>query len=96
MIECSYMQLLDLLVQDKADATVWNLDEVQGRLGEGIEVLPLGDEITQDLSLRNSSAAVIGRAESVAALHAIREAIDTERVTKLQSAVVRGDRMPSY
>ncbi|MFI7243679.1 GntR family transcriptional regulator YhfZ [Streptomyces qinglanensis] len=95
-IECSYMQLLDLLVQDEADATVWNLDEVQGRLGEGIEVLPLGDEIARDLSLRNSSAAVIGRAESVAALHAIRDAIDTERVTKLQSAVVRGDRMPSY
>ncbi|MBO8195507.1 GntR family transcriptional regulator [Streptomyces oryzae] len=95
-VECSYMQLPDLLAQNEADATVWNLDEVQGRIDAGIDVLPLGDEITRDLSLRNSSAAVIGRAESVAALHAIRDAIDPERVIELQSAVVRGDRMPSY
>lgn len=95
-VECSYMQLHDVLVHDEADATVWNLDEMQGRLGEGVDVLPLGDEITRDLARRNSSAAVIGRAESVAALHAIREAIDPARIAELQSEVVRGDRMPSY
>ncbi|CAL9588586.1 hypothetical protein SUDANB19_05173 [Streptomyces sp. enrichment culture] len=95
-IECSYMQLPDLLVHREADATVWSLDEVQGRIGHGVDVLPLGDEITRDLALRNSSAAVVGRAESAAALHAIKDAIDPGRVTALQSEVIRGDRMPSY
>ncbi|UNS99472.1 GntR family transcriptional regulator [Streptomyces tubbatahanensis] len=95
-VECSYMQLPDLLGHNEADATVWNLDEVQGRIGGGVDVRPLGDEVTRDLSLRNSSAVVIGRAGSAAALHAIRQAIDPARVAELQSEVLRGDRMPSY
>ncbi|MGW6455457.1 GntR family transcriptional regulator YhfZ [Streptomyces sp. NPDC055078] len=98
-VESSYMQLRDLLARDQADATVWNLDEVQGRLGAGdadVEVLPLGDEVTRGLALRNSSAALIGRTEGAKALNAVREALDLSLVTSLQSEVLRGDRMPSY
>jgi hypothetical protein len=95
-VESSYMQLRDLFAQNLADATVWNLDEVQGRTGMGGEVLPLGDEVTRDLSLRNSSAAIIGRTEGAKALSAVRDAVDLSTVTSLQAEVLRGERVPSY
>ena len=95
-VESSYMQLSDLFARDQVDVTLWNLDEVQGRDGMNVDVLPLGDEITRDLALRNSSAAIIGRSVSETALRAVREAVDPSVVTSLQSAVLRGERMPSY
>lgn len=95
-VESSYMQLPDLFARDRVDVTLWNLDEVQGRDGMNVDVLPLGDEITRDLALRNSSAAIIGRSASGTALHAVREAIDPSVVTSFQAEVLRGERMPSY
>ncbi|MEV4975692.1 GntR family transcriptional regulator YhfZ [Streptomyces scopuliridis] len=95
-IEASYMQLRDLFEHNLADATVWNLDEVQGLLGMSVDVLPLGDEVTRELSLRNSSAAIIGRTEGAKALGAVRESLDLSVVTTLQAEVLRGERMPSY
>ncbi|MEV0280628.1 GntR family transcriptional regulator YhfZ [Streptomyces sp. NPDC050610] len=96
-IETSYMQLGDLFASDQLDATVWNLDEVpHGQLGASVDILPLGDEITRDLSLRNSSAAIIGRAAGAAALTAVREALDLSVITTSQSEVLRGERIPSY
>ncbi|MFH8408167.1 GntR family transcriptional regulator YhfZ [Streptomyces sp. NPDC018019] len=95
-LESSFMQLYDLFAHDRADATVWNLDEVQGQLGGEVDVLPLGDEITGDLSLRNSSAALIARSEGSEALAAVSGALDLEAVTSLQTEVLRGERMPSY
>ncbi|PVE12691.1 GntR family transcriptional regulator [Streptomyces scopuliridis] len=95
-IEASYMQLRELFEHNLADATVWNLDEVQGLLGMSVDVLPLGDEVTRDLSLRNSSAAIIGRTEGAKALGAVRESLDLSVVTTLQAEVLRGERTPSY
>ncbi|MEV1024050.1 GntR family transcriptional regulator YhfZ [Streptomyces sp. NPDC050264] len=95
-VESSYMQLRDLFAQNQADATVWNLDEVQGRLGMEVDVLPLGDEVTRDLALRNSSAAIISRTEGAKALSAVRDALDLSQVAQLQSEVLRGERVPSY
>ncbi|MFI0262795.1 GntR family transcriptional regulator YhfZ [Streptomyces sp. NPDC017056] len=95
-LESSYMQLYDLFTHDRADATVWNLDEVQGQLGGEVDVLPLGDEITRDLSLRNSSAALIARSEGSEALAAVSGSLDLKAVTSLQDEVLRGERMPSY
>ncbi|MFF1961727.1 GntR family transcriptional regulator YhfZ [Streptomyces sp. NPDC058220] len=95
-VEASYMQLPELLEQDRADATVWNLDEVEGRLGPGVDVRPLGDEVTRDLSLRNSSAAIIGRTEGAKALGAVRDSLDLSVITTVQTEVLRGERMPSY
>ncbi len=86
----------NLFAQNKADATVWNLDEVQGRLGMEVDVLPLGDEVTRDLALRNSSAAIIGRTEGAKALSAVQDALDLSQVAQLQAEVLRGDRIPSY
>ncbi|MER5850592.1 GntR family transcriptional regulator YhfZ [Streptomyces sp. NPDC002012] len=95
-LEVSYMQLRDLFARNEVDATVWNLDEVQDRLGLGVDVLPLGDEVTRELSLRNSSAAVIGRTDGAKALAAVRDSLDLSLVTRLQSEVLRGERVPSY
>ncbi|OON76393.1 GntR family transcriptional regulator YhfZ [Streptomyces tsukubensis] len=95
-VEASYMQLADLFAHGQADATVWNLDEVQGRVPMDAEVLPLGDEVTRDLALRNSSAAVIGRAEAPMALDAVRDSLDLSLVAAVQTEVLRGERMPSY
>ncbi|MFD7922158.1 GntR family transcriptional regulator YhfZ [Streptomyces sp. NPDC059740] len=95
-VEASYMQLRDLFARGEVDATVWNLDEARDHLGEHVETRPLGDEITRDLSLRNSSAAIVGRAGKSAALRAVRHSLDPERITALQEEVVRGERMPSY
>ncbi|AXK33221.1 GntR family transcriptional regulator [Streptomyces armeniacus] len=95
-IEASYMQLRDLFARGEVDATVWNLDEVRDHLGPDIDVLPLGDEITRDLALRNSRAAVISRAEGTRALDAVRESLDFSLVTGIQSEVLRGERVPLY
>ncbi|MFC7308783.1 GntR family transcriptional regulator YhfZ [Streptomyces monticola] len=96
-VEASYMQLRDLFARGEADVTVWNLDEVQDRLGEEVaDVLPLGDEVTRELSLRNSSAAIVGRAEGARALAAVRDRLDLSAVTTLQSEVLCGERIPSY
>ncbi|MEV8392545.1 MULTISPECIES: GntR family transcriptional regulator YhfZ [unclassified Streptomyces] len=95
-VEASYMQLRELFEHDRADATVWNLDEVQGLLGTSVDVLPLGDEVTRDLSLRNSRAAIIGRTEGAKALGAVRESLDLSVITALQAEVLRGERTPSY
>ncbi|MFI9027199.1 GntR family transcriptional regulator YhfZ [Streptomyces sp. NPDC053560] len=95
-VESSYMQLRDLFARGEVDATVWNLDEAQDHLGPDVDVQPLGDEITRDLALRNSSAALIGRAQSAGALSAVRDGVDLSLVTDLQREVLRGERMPSY
>ncbi|MEV7425703.1 MULTISPECIES: GntR family transcriptional regulator YhfZ [unclassified Streptomyces] len=95
-VEASYMHLRDLFERDRADATVWNLDEVQALLGESVDVRPLGDEVTRELSLRNSSAAVIGRAEGATALGAVRDSLDLSVITDLQAEVLRGERTPMY
>ncbi|MCG7523477.1 GntR family transcriptional regulator [Streptomyces sp. OfavH-34-F] len=95
-VEASYMQLPDLFAREEVDATVWNLDEVQDRLGFGVDVLPLGDEVTRELSLRNSSAAVIGRTEGAKALAAVRDSLDLPLITSLQHEVIEGTRLPSY
>ncbi|MFG2174948.1 GntR family transcriptional regulator YhfZ [Streptomyces niveus] len=95
-VEASYMQLRDLFAHDRVDATLWNLDEVQDRLGAGVDVLPLGDEVTRDLSSRNSSAAIIGRTEGAKALGAVRDSLDLSLVTTCQAEVLRGERAPSY
>lgn len=94
--EASYMQLADLFARDEVDATVWNLDEAQDRLGVGVDVLPLGGEVTRGLALRNSTAAVIGRSEGAKALAAVRYSLDLSLVTRLQNEVLRGERVPSY
>ncbi|MEU2681511.1 GntR family transcriptional regulator YhfZ [Streptomyces sp. NPDC007107] len=94
--EASYMQLPDLFSRDEVDATVWNLDEAQDRIGFGVDVLPLGDEVTRELALRNSSAAVICRSDGATALAAIRGSLDLSLVTRLQGEVLRGERIPSY
>nr|WP_202541344.1 GntR family transcriptional regulator YhfZ [Streptomyces sp. SID2563] len=96
MLEASYMQLPDLFARAEVDATVWNLDEVQDRLGFGVDVLPLGDEVTRELSLRNSSAAIIGRTEGAKALAAVRDSLDLPLITSLQREVLEGTRLPSY
>ncbi|MEC4018043.1 GntR family transcriptional regulator YhfZ [Streptomyces sp. H27-D2] len=95
-VEASYMQLRDLFARGDVDATVWNLDEIQDRLGAEVDALPLGDEVTRGLSLRNSSAAIIGRSEGTKALSAVRETLDLSVITALQTEVLRGERLPSY
>ncbi|MGC5341944.1 GntR family transcriptional regulator YhfZ [Streptomyces sp. DT24] len=95
-LEASYMQLRDLFARDEVDATVWNLDEVQDRIGFAVDVLPLGDEVTRELALRNSSAAIIGRTDGAKALAAVRDSLDLSLITSAQSEVLRGERVPSY
>lgn len=102
-VDASYMQLRDLFLRDEVDATVWNVDEIQGRLGEDVvEVVPLGDEVTRELSLRNSAAALVGRKDPEGAgsgggvLAAVRDGLDLSLVTGLQDEVVRGERIPSF
>lgn len=95
-VEVPYTQLPELLRRGEVDATVWNLDEVHERIGEVVDVLPLGDEITRDLSLRNSSAALAVRSSSGGALSAVRHRINLDTVTDVQRSVLRGERLPSY
>ncbi|MFH8348716.1 GntR family transcriptional regulator YhfZ [Streptomyces sp. NPDC018045] len=95
-LESSFLRLHDLFAQDRADAAVWNLDEVQGQLGDEVEVLPLGDEISGDVSPRSSSAALIARKDGSEALAAVSGSLDLGAVTSLQSEVLRGERVPSY
>ncbi|RSO04927.1 GntR family transcriptional regulator [Streptomyces sp. WAC 06783] len=95
-LESSFTQLYDLFAQDRADATVWNLDEVPGQLAGEVDVLPLDIEITGDFSPRSSSAALIARKEGSEALTAVSGVLDLEAVTSLQTEVLRGERMPSY
>lgn len=94
--EASYMQLRDLFARGEVDATIWNLDEVRDHLGPDIDVLPLGAEITRDLARRNSSAAVISRAEDTGALDAVRDSLDLSLITAVQAEVLRGERVPLY
>ncbi|MFE3828302.1 GntR family transcriptional regulator YhfZ [Streptomyces sp. NPDC059092] len=96
-VETTHTHLRELFEQDRADATVWDLDEAQeSLLGTDVDVLPLDDEVTRDLSRRNSSAAIISRTEGAKALGAVRESLDLSVVTALQTEVLRGERTPSY
>ncbi|MFJ2112512.1 MULTISPECIES: GntR family transcriptional regulator YhfZ [unclassified Streptomyces] len=95
-VEASYMRLRELFEHDRADATVWNLDEVRALFGTDVDIRPLGAGITRGLALRNSSAALIGRAGSTPAFDAIRDALDLSVITTLQAEVLNGERTPSY
>lgn len=98
-VPCSALQVREALAQGRADATVWNLDEVPGQLGSEVQVLPLGDELTRDLARRHTSAALIGRtgeAAGAGALAAVRDAVDLSAVTAVQGEVLRGERVPAY
>ncbi|MFD7663337.1 GntR family transcriptional regulator YhfZ [Streptomyces sp. NPDC059788] len=95
-LESSFIQLHDLFADGRADATVWSLDEVQGQVGDEVDVLPLGEEVTGDLSPRSSSAALIARSAGSEALTAVSASLDLEAVTSLQAEVLRGERIPSY
>jgi YhfZ C-terminal domain/Helix-turn-helix domain len=95
-VESSYMQLRGLFAQGLVDATVWNLDEVRDHLGPDVEVVPLDEEITRELTMRNSSAALIGRTGETGALDAVRASLDFGLVTGVQDEVLRGERVPQY
>ncbi|MCL7491079.1 GntR family transcriptional regulator [Streptomyces sp. MCA2] len=98
-VPCSAPQVREALAQGRADATVWNLDEVPGQLGSEVQVLPLGDELTRDLAVRHTSAALIGRtgeAAGAGALAAVRDVVDLSMVTAVQGEVLRGERVPAY
>ncbi|MGW7022097.1 GntR family transcriptional regulator YhfZ [Streptomyces decoyicus] len=98
-VPCSAPRVREALAQGRADATVWNLDEVPGQLGSEVQVLPLGDELTRDLARRHTSAALIGRtgeAAGAGALAAVRDAVDLSAVTAVQGEVLRGERVPAY
>lgn len=96
-VESSYMQLRGLFAQRRVDATVWNLDEVRDHLGPEVEVRPLDGELVRELESRNSRAVLIGRSgEQPGALEAVREALDFALVTRVQSEVLRGERVPLY
>ncbi len=95
-VEASYMQLWDLFARGEVDASLANLDEARRHKGEGVDVLPLGDEVSRELALRNSCAAIVGRADTPSALRAVRRSLDLTLVTALQDEVVRGERLPSY
>ncbi|MEU6034863.1 GntR family transcriptional regulator YhfZ [Actinomadura sp. NPDC047616] len=95
-VEASYMQLRSLFERGEVDATVWNLDEVQDRLGPGVRALPLDDRITRELAQRNSSAAFLTRAGEAGRFTVLRETVDMSLITEVQRQVVRGDRLPTY
>jgi len=61
-----------------------------------VEVRPLGEEVTRDLALRNSSAALVGRTGGAGALDAVRGSLDFALVTGVQGEVLRGERVPLY
>lgn len=95
-VEASYMQLPDLFARNEVDATVWNLDESEARLGPHVEVRPLGAEITRELDGRNSRTAIVGRGGEDQPLAAVRRSLDLATVTAVQGEVLRGERIPSY
>ncbi|MGW7489765.1 GntR family transcriptional regulator YhfZ [Streptomyces sp. NPDC054786] len=101
-VPCSSLQPWEELAQGRADATVWNLDEVLGPVrGQPVaemQVLPLGDELTRDLAVRHASAALIGRTgeAGAGALAAVRDAVKLSTVTAVQGEVLRGERVPAY
>lgn len=95
-VEASYMQLRELFARGEVDATVWNLDEAQGRLVPEVDALPLAEELARDLGERNSRTAIVGRTEAPQALQAVRRWLDLPTVREVQDEVLRGERIPSY
>ncbi|GAA2331737.1 GntR family transcriptional regulator [Streptomyces caniferus] len=97
-VPCSSLEPWEELARGRADATVWNLDEVPAQPAAEIQVLPLGDELTRDLAVRHASAALIGRTgeAGAGALAAVRGAVEWSTVTAVQGEVLRGERVPAY
>ena len=92
-----YMQLRDLFARDEVDATVWNLDEVQDRIGLGV-ARAARSATRSPASWRCATPARRDhrpdrRGEALAA---VRESLDLSLVTRLQTEVLRGERVPSY
>ncbi|MFF8783416.1 GntR family transcriptional regulator YhfZ [Streptomyces sp. NPDC015125] len=92
------LQPWEELARGRADAAVWNLDEVPAQTATGMQVLPLGDELTRDLAVRHASAALIGRTGEAAGgvLAAVRGVVELSTVTAVQGEVLRGERVPAY
>ncbi|MFG2529870.1 GntR family transcriptional regulator YhfZ [Streptomyces sp. NPDC048516] len=97
-VPCRSLQPWEELARGRADAAVWNLDEVPGHPVAQLQVLPLGDELTRDLAVRHASAALIARTGGAAAAApaALRGAVELSTVTAVQGEVLRGERVPAY
>lgn len=92
-VDVNYMQLFEMLQDNKLDAAVWNVDEV--RSVQAFNSAQFQSERAQALATQTSEAVIIIDADR----HAVKEQIDlvdVNSVRRTQYMVERGQRFPSY
>lgn len=92
----SFMQSDLYLADSSVDAAVSNIDHLARQSGADIDSRPLSARVQQMLGDRDTSAALVIRAESAALKHALTEVLDPDRLLDIQEQVVSGRMVARY
>lgn len=85
-----------LLSDGQVDVSVWNSEEMHHFSAKDFITRPLSDAIAAKVGLKNTSAALVARADCVAAHAIISGLIHPEELMSIQGKVISGEMVPQY
>jgi hypothetical protein len=92
----TFMNIQHYLAAKNVDMAIWTEEDMAYRLGDNIRMRPLSDATLSIIRDRNTRAALMIRAEDLAACHLVEKLINPEEIAEIQSAVINGEIIPEY
>ena len=95
-VQVNYTQIYRLLREGHVDAAVWTDDDMKNNVGDVIRKRPLSEEVRAYVDHKDTSAALIARADDDTVHTVIRRTIDPQKVMAIQQTVLTGEILPEY
>lgn len=95
-VQVNYTQIHRLLIEGHVDAAVWTDDDMKDRVGDVIRERPLSEAVRAQVDNRDTSAAMIARADHDTVHAVIRRTMDSQKVMAIQKTVLTGEILPEY
>lgn len=95
-VPITFTQIHRLLREGHVDAAVWTEDDMEGYIGGTIRDRPLSNHVLEQVSGKDTCAALVTRAghETVRAI--LEDAIDESKLMEILDRVIRGQILPEY
>ncbi|MBL8153800.1 MAG: hypothetical protein JNM70_06415 [Anaerolineae bacterium] len=92
----TFMQLPRLLKGDYVDAGIWSVDDMSPHVGEHIAYRPLSPQVLEQVQDRDTSAALVIRADNASVRAVAQSILQAEAVLSIQRLVMDGEMVPEY
>ena len=96
-VEMGYMQLMEALVSDQIQVTVWDADPLAlAQSSPNVTRVPLRSKASQAIVPKDTTTVVVTRAGDSSTARLLEETLSVPAVLHIQQEVLSGQRMPSY